>query len=104
MPTPAIFSEGRAIFSERNLESFGALVAPAPRRNAKYTVKHSECAQRNTRNARCDACSQKQRVKSIFTLPLHCNGQSSVWSRVADSVASVRVLESCECRVAGRLP
>jgi hypothetical protein len=85
--TPAIFSEGQAFFSERNLESFADPATPATRRNAKYTVKRGKCARLLARNTRCAACSQKQRVKSIFTLPLHCNGQSVVWSRVADSVA-----------------
>src|SRR6186713_642854 len=48
---PAIFSRVAAFFSERNSESFGALVAPAPRRIAKYPAKHSECAPPNTRDA-----------------------------------------------------
>ena len=38
-------------------------------------------------DARCRACSDEMRVKSFFTLPGQCNGQSVVWSRVADSVA-----------------
>jgi hypothetical protein len=85
--TQAIFSEGQAFFSERNSDSFAAPAAPATRRNAKHTAKHGKCAQRLARNARCPTCSRKRRVKSIFTLPLHCNDQSVVWSRVADSVA-----------------
>jgi hypothetical protein len=68
-------------------EKFACRTEEARRADAKSSVKHSGCARRKGRGARCDPCSQKQRVKSIFTLPLQCSSQSVVWSRVADSVA-----------------
>jgi hypothetical protein len=68
-------------------EKFARRTVPARREAAKSSAKHRGCVQRKEHGARCNACSRKQRVKSFFTLPLQCIGQSVVWSRVADSVA-----------------
>jgi hypothetical protein len=68
-------------------ENFDAAGDATPRQDTKSPAKHEKSAQPTTRDARDAPCSRKRRVKSFFTLPLQCNGQSVVWSRVADSVA-----------------
>jgi hypothetical protein len=78
------FFRGPCIFFREKFDRRKAATAQAI---AKYTAKHGDCAQPSARSTRSPVCSRKQRVKSIFTLPLQCNGQSVVWSRVADSVA-----------------
>jgi hypothetical protein len=87
MSRPAIFSEVEQFFPREICSLFEAMIASASQANAKSPVKYSECARRDARRTRREACSTNWRVKSIFTLPLQCNGQSVVWSRVADSVA-----------------
>src|SRR3954451_5283747 len=81
------FFRASSNFFREDFESFCAPITAATRRNTKYTAKHGECAERTACKARCESYSRKRRVKSIFTLPHECNGQSVVWSRVADSVA-----------------
>jgi hypothetical protein len=82
-----IFPRAEQIFPREIYSLFAATIDPAGRAGTKDTAKQGECAQRMMHEQCCEDCSRKQRIKSIFTLPLQCNGQSVVWSRVADSVA-----------------